>query len=220
MDLKRLIIFDLDGTLYKLRGDSYNKSSLKKKVLVNAQNFIALKLSKNKTAAENILNLIQKKYGEQISVGLEKEFGVNRYDYFDTVWNIPVKGIVRGTEDLRGVLLSLKKEYRLVIVSDAPLVWIKNVLKELGIEDIFRGRIFSGESDRRKGFKNTFSYIAKKMGVETKNCVVVGDQEDTDIIPAKKLGMKTVFVHSELKSKMADVNIKFIQALPKEIKEL
>jgi len=217
---KKLIVFDLDGTLYKLRGGSYNKSPLKKKVLVNAQNFVALKLSKNKTEAKNIINLIQKKYGEQISIGLEKEFGINRYDYFNTVWDIPAKGIVRRTKNLRGLLLSLKKECRLVIVSDAPLVWIKNVLKELGIEDIFQGMVFSGEGDRRKEFDNIFYYISKTLKISPLDCIVIGDQEDTDVIPAKKLCMKTVFIHSKLQSREADLSIKSIQSLLTKIKKL
>jgi len=59
-DKKGLIIFDLDGTLYKLPGSSFAKSPLQKRVLAGAQNFIAKKLSKNKAEAKTILGDIKK----------------------------------------------------------------------------------------------------------------------------------------------------------------
>jgi FMN phosphatase YigB (HAD superfamily) len=215
---RKLIIFDLDGTLYKLRGGSYKKSPLRREVLNNARNFLTLKLSINKTEAKRILASIQKKYGEQISIGLEKEFDIDRRDYFNTVWNIPARSIIIKERNLKKILLTLNKEYKLIVVSDAPLVWISNVLKELNIEGIFRNKIFSGEGNRRKGLNNSFSYIARKLKIKSQNCITVGDQESTDIIPAKKLGMKAIFIHSKQQSSFADLNIKSLQELLKEIK--
>src|SRR3989338_2837269 len=192
---KKLIIFDLDGTLYPLVGGSYDSSPLKRRVLANAVKFISEKLSKSKVEAQAVLETVQKKYGEQISIGLEKDYGLSRYDYFNTVWNISTRGIVKKKLALRKVLLELQKTYTLVLVSDAPQVWIKNVLAALSVEDIFQDGIFSGEGGRRKGFGNAFSAIVRKYKIRPADCVAVGDQEETDILPAKQLGMRTVFVH-------------------------
>jgi FMN phosphatase YigB (HAD superfamily) len=211
---KKLIVFDLDGTLYELSGGSYEKSSLRSCVLKNAQNYIATKLTKNKSKALRILKKIQKEYGEQISIGLEKEFGVDRYDYFNTVWDIPARGIVKKEQGLRDTLLELRKKYNLALLSDAPQVWIYNVLQELKIQDIFRNNIFSGEGGQRKEFGNAFSGITRVLKISPDNCIVVGDQEQTDIIPAKKFGMRAIYVHPKKKSNLADANIKSICELP------
>lgn len=211
--VRKLIIFDLDGTFYELRGGSYKKSPLRRAVIANATKFVAKKLRTTKAGAERALAEVQKKYGEEISIGLEKEFGINRYEYFNTVWNIPANKVIKKTASPRTGLLVLRKKYKLVLLSDAPAVWIKNVLRELKLTDIFRDAIFSGEGNRRKGFGNAFSYLARKLKTQSKNCIVVGDQEHTDILPAKALGMNTVFVHRTLKSKAADFCIKNINEL-------
>lgn len=210
---KKLIIFDLDGTLYELRGGSFKKSSLQRRVIKNAQNFIATRLAKSNFEAQRILSDVQKQYGEEISIGLEKEFGLNRYDYFNTVWNISARRIVNKEPGLRRSLLILKKTYNLALVSDAPLVWINSVFKELKIRDLFGKNIFSGEGNRRKGFSNAFSSVTRELKVRPSNCIVVGDQEETDIIPAKKLGMLSVFINRRKRSRVADINIKSISEL-------
>jgi FMN phosphatase YigB (HAD superfamily) len=45
----------------------------------------------------------------------------------------------------------------------------------------------------------------------------VGDQENTDIIPAKKLGINTIYINKNTKSEFADVNLVDINNLEKEI---
>ncbi len=207
------IIFDLDGTLYKMRGGSYSQSPLKRYVLRNAVSYIANRLVKTKAEATSILQKILKKYNEEISLGIEKELGLNRDDYFQTVWNIPAHLVVYKERNLRRNLLGLKKDYRLIIVSDAPFVWTKNVLVELGVYDIFRNNIFSGESNNRKGLQTAFPYLIKFLKLKPRECVSVGDQEHSDIIPAKKLGLKTIFVSQSKKSDVANFSVKSISEL-------
>jgi len=214
---KKLIIFDLDGTLYELRGGTYKKSTLRKRVLRNARDFIADRSGETKKNAQSILEEIQKKYGEEISIGLEKEHGLDRYDYFNTVWDIPARTVVRKTTATRKALMALKGKYRLALVSDAPKVWINNVLKELKVKDLFSNNIYSGEGNRRKGFGNAFNRIIKDYKISPKDCIAVGDQENTDIIPAKKLGMLTVYVGRFNNSSQADIGIKAINMLPAKL---
>jgi putative hydrolase of the HAD superfamily len=204
------IFFDLDGTLYKLRDGSYSQSPLKRYVLKNAVFYIATRLAVDKPFATKILDKILVKYREQISIGVEKELGLNRNDYFQFVWNIPARLVVRKEKNLRRNLLDLRKYYRLIIISDAPLVWVKNVLVALGVYDIFRNNIFSGEGNNRKGTKNAFPYIIKLLNLRPDRCISIGDQENTDIIPAKKLGLKTVFINQSQKSGHADFSVKSI----------
>lgn len=209
----KTIFFDLDGTLYKMKGGSFHESVLKRYILENAVAFIALRLKKKKSEASEILNNIIKKYGESISIGLEKEFGLDRYDYFKAAWDVPANLVIYRERNLRKNLLALNKSYRLVLISDAPLVWSKNVLVELNIYDIFKDNIFSGESNVRKGFKTAFPNVIKLLKLKAAECLSVGDQEHSDILPAKELGIKTVFISQTKVSVLADYNIKTIKEL-------
>lgn len=106
--------------------------------------------------------------------------------------------------------MKIKNDFDLALISDAPRVWINRVLKELGIENIFKDKIFSGEGNTRKEFNNAFEKVIKILNIKPECCIVFGDQEKTDIIPAKKLGMKTVLVSREKKPTEADYSIRNI----------
>ena len=218
---KKTIIFDLDGTLYSFKGDSIKKSGFYKKILENTKKYIIKEFGKNEKEAKIFLEKILKKYGENISIALEKKFGVNRCDYFNKVWDIQAKDYINAKNcKLRKVLLEIQNDFDLLLLSDAPKIWIEKVLKELKINDIFKNKILSGEGNTRKIFGNAFEKVAKNLKVKPENCIVVGDQEKTDIIPAKKLKMKTIFVNQNRHCDLADYNIKNILEIKKVLKNI
>ncbi|MDO8436061.1 MAG: HAD family hydrolase [bacterium] len=213
---KKLIIFDLDGTLYKLKGGSFKRSGIYKEVLKNTEQYIIDKLNKTKREAKLILKKIIKEYDESISIGLEEKFKIDRYAYFNATWNISAQKYIKINLGLRTKLLKIKNNFDLALVSDAPRVWIKNVLKELKIENIFTdNNIFSGEGNIRKEFGNAFNKIIKVLNIKPEYCIAIGDQEETDIIPAKKIGIKTILINRRNKTGVADYVIKDISELKK-----
>ncbi|MDO9231012.1 MAG: HAD family hydrolase [bacterium] len=214
---KKIIIFDLDGTLYNFKGGSLKSSGLYDVIIENTAIYISSKLKKTKLEAREILNFVLEKYGDSISIGLEKEFRINRYEYFNFVWDIDVKKYVKIDSAIRPLILELQKNFNLVLLSDAPMIWIDSVLDYLEIKKLFKGNIFSGEGDTRKEFGNAFEKICKTMNIETGDCFIVGDQEETDIIPAKKMGMKTIFIGKN-KSNVADYIIDNILKLKNVLK--
>jgi len=219
--MKKLIIFDLDGTLYQFKGGSFKKSGIYEKILKNTEKYIEKTLKKSKHEAGLILQDILKEYGDRISIGLEEKFRIDRYDYFNKVWDIPARQFIKSNSAfLRDTLQRVNKDFDFVLVSDAPRVWMNKVLKELKLDDIFNDRIFSGEGNVRKEFFNAFNSIKKVFNARAKECIVVGDQEETDIAPAKKSGMKTIFVNKKLKSSIADYTIQNILEIEKALKSL
>lgn len=220
MKKDKLIIFDLDGTLYKMKGGSFANSKLREKVLRNAVKYIKIKLKISKHEAEIILEEIVSEYGENISIALEKKYKLNRYEYFDYVWNINPSPYIKKSKDVEGSLIRLNKDYEFLLMSDSPKIWISNVLKVLGIESFFKGKILSGEGNKRKIFGNRYDDILSKYNIIPSNVIVVGDQENTDIAPAKKIGLNTIFINQSKKSKFADANIRSISNLEPAISYL
>lgn len=211
------IVFDLDGTLYAFKGNTFKDSPLQKKILANAKRYLATQLGVSQKEANGKLEALLSKYGEEISIGVEKEYGLNRFDYFETVWDIPARGLVTYSKGLRPLLLRLRRQYDLYLLSDAPKVWIDNVLRALNVQDVFFGRVFSGEGDERKGFGNIFSLLPKRLGCRSSNIVVVGDQVETDIIPAKQAGFKTILVNKNDIPSPADVSVRRIGDIEKAL---
>lgn len=217
--MEKLIIFDLDGTLYSFEKGSFAKSNLKKVIYSNAKEFIKNRLGKNDEDAKKILITINEKFGEDLSVALEKMFSIDRFEYFNNVWNINPKGIVIPNPILKKLLGQLiKNDFRLAVVSDAPRIWISNVLRYLDIFDILEKSIFSGESDYRKSNGNAFTEVLKTLKYKPTQTIVVGDQEKTDIIPAKELGATTIYINTKNVSKFADYNIKSINEIEQLLK--
>lgn len=216
-----LVIFDLDGTLYRFREGSFKRSRLRRAILKRAEDYIATKLNISGREAGEVLKKITAEWKEHISISLEKRYGLSRYEYFNTVWNLPAKPFIKKDSFLLGVLRELAKRYDFALVSDAPLVWIRNVLKELRVGSFFKGRVFSGESDVRKAFGNAIQIVAKKLKKNSRQCIVVGDQEETDIIPAKRYGATTVLVSVRpRKFSKADYVIRGINELPMVLRRI
>jgi len=215
---KKIIIFDLDGTLLKFSADTFSKSLLGQKVLFNSELFIKNYLRVGSAKAKQVIKKIKNKYGEEVSIGLEKEYGISRLNFFNQVWNIKDKNFIKEDLVTREVLIKLQKNYLLYILSDAPRIWINIVLKKLSIEAFFENRIFSGEGEYRKSLGNAFENFIDKTGFDSARCISVGDQENTDIIPAELLGMKTVLIGQVNKNTGDSITINELKELTKYLK--
>lgn len=209
---KGTIFLDVDGTLYTFKNGTFARSLLKEKVLKNALSFIEKELKVDMVESIKILKYIKKIYGDNISMGLEDLYKISRKLYFDNVWNIEAKTLIKYDKKIRDLIMVLKKYFNIVIVSDAPIVWISNVLKEMKIDCLLKNNIISGEGKYKKSLKNQFPYILKTYNLNPDRCISIGDQENSDIIPAKKLGIKTILI-SKNKSKYADFTISDIKEI-------
>ena len=72
----------------------------------------------------------------------------------------------------------------------------------------------------RKIFGNRYDDILGRYNIIPSNVIVVGDQENTDIAPAKKIGLNTIFINQSRSSELADVSIKSINNLEPAISYL
>jgi len=194
MNKYTLIIFDMDGTLYQFKGSGNNnalfKTAFYEEVTQNAVQFLASQLSCSVESAQKIREDIFVKYNGDISVGLEKEFGLNRMLYFEQTWDIDALCYFKEDTILREMLLgfSCKK----AVLTNAPRVWADNALNTLGITNQFE-RIYSGEGEIRKPQKEAYLLVCEAFGVKPNEVMMVEDELQY-LKPAKALGMTTVFV--------------------------
>jgi FMN phosphatase YigB (HAD superfamily) len=201
------IIFDMDGTLYSFKNGSLKESGLYDVIIENTQRYLMKKRDMSQDKAKHALQKILSSYGTKLSIGLEEVYNLDRYEYFNYAWNIPAEHYMVYDPRVRDALDEMSKDYTLVLLSDAPKIWVRNVLSVLKLEDIFKdSTIFSGEGDIRKEYGNAFQSIINNLSLEAHSCITFGDQEHTDIIPAKALGIQTVFIGKQ-KSNVADFSI-------------
>ena len=103
---------------------------------------------------------------------------------------------VAETSKSREVLLSLKKQYPMVLVSNF-YGNIATVLKEFKLDGIFDTIIESAVVGVRKPDPQIFTLGVEALGMQPDEVLVVGDSMDKDIIPASKAGCHTVWFKGE-----------------------
>ena len=100
------------------------------------------------------------------------------------------------TRKSREVLLRLKKQYPMVLVSNF-YGNIATVLKEFQLDGIFDTIIESAVVGVRKPDPRIFSLGVEALGLKPEEVIVVGDSIDKDIIPARQAGCQTVWFRGE-----------------------
>ena len=103
---------------------------------------------------------------------------------------------VAETARSREVLLELKKQYPMVLVSNF-YGNIATVLNEFKLDSIFDTIIESAVVGVRKPDPKIFTLGVEALGMQPDEVVVVGDSMDKDIIPAAKAGCHTVWFKGE-----------------------
>ena len=96
----------------------------------------------------------------------------------------------------REVLLELKKQYPMILVSNF-YGNIATVLNEFKLDGIFDTIIESAVVGVRKPDPQIFTLGVEALGMQPDEVVVVGDSMDKDIIPASKAGCHTVWFKGE-----------------------
>ena len=96
-------------------------------------------------------------------------------------------------ESTRRVVAALHGRYKLGIIANQSL-GTQERIDNWGIGKYFDVVASSAEAGCAKPDPRIFNLALEKAGCDPSDAVMVGDRLDNDIIPAKKLGMKTVWV--------------------------
>ena len=207
-----LIIFDMDGTLYSFQDsgqdDAIFKTRFYEEVRRRGMAFIEDALKVKNKEARKIWDDVYNSYDGNLSIGLEEVHGIDRTEYFDKVWNIDASKFIDKDSKLKDLIASIT--IKKAILTMAPKSWTRNVLYQLGIEDLFDG-IWFGEGDIRKPDLEAYLQVVNYFCVSPKKTMIIED-EPKYLKPAKSLGMTTVLV-GPTKEPYIDHNIEGIYDL-------
>lgn len=128
-------------------------------------------------------------------IRIELEF-LGKQDYQQAIVDDLYKLTCEETARSREVLLELKKQYPMVLVSNF-YGNIGTVLKEFGLDGIFSTVIESAVVGVRKPDPKIFTLGVEALGLQPDEVIVVGDSMDKDIVPAKKAGCRTIWFKGE-----------------------
>ncbi len=105
-------------------------------------------------------------------------------------WDNSLEKLYEGTPSL---LSALHGKYKLgIIANQAP--GTQERIDNWGIGKYFDVVMASAEAGCAKPDKKIFTMALDKAGCDASEAFMIGDRLDNDIIPAKKFGMKTVWV--------------------------
>jgi len=125
--------------------------------------------------------------------------------------------------DAKQVLSKLKKNFKLVIMSDSDgnkKTKMKR-LRKLGVVNYFDLIVTGDDVKTTKPDKRFYDYIFRKLKIKSCDCVMVGDKPEFDLKLAKKLGMKTVwFVYGDWAEHKKNKKLKYVDHKVKHLKQL
>lgn len=114
---------------------------------------------------------------------------------FDLGGTLKVSGIKEILPDSEKVLRTLSKKYRLALGANQPL-YGRQFLNDNNIEKYFDKIYLSVEIGYKKPDLRFFQYILDDLNLDPKYVVMVGDNHENDIAPARKLGIKTIWINA------------------------
>ena len=188
---KRLIIFDLDGTLVDSVPDlalaindmlkSFGKSCFSEDIIRGWVGNGSLVLVKRALSGNR-----------EIDESLDEEFislAHKRFlDYYAKILTLKTKAY-DGVVEVINQLYYLR--YTLAIVSNKPYRFIEPILKSIGLDAKF-SLILGGDSlSSKKPSPKPLLHCLKELNIESKDAVMVGDSKN-DIISAKKAKIDTI----------------------------
>ncbi len=115
----------------------------------------------------------------------------------DTVLDYCYNKVVKHIETVSGPALEkLALRYPMVLVTNF-YGNMHTVLKEFGLERLFRDVIESAVVGVRKPDPEIFRLGVKALGLKPEETVMIGDSPDKDIIPAQSVGCHTIWLRNQ-----------------------
>lgn len=121
--------------------------------------------------------------------------GINAAQLF-RISSIEYVKLYPGTLD---ALARLRKAgFRLWLLSNAQRVFTAFELRHLGLGEQLDGIYISSDHRCRKPDVRFYQALVEEQGLRVENCLMIGNDRQTDIAGAKAMGMATLYMHTAL----------------------
>ncbi|MCQ2573138.1 MAG: HAD family hydrolase [Treponema sp.] len=190
----KTIIFDIDSTLYSCPEYAFEQ------VDCQVRHFAELR-DMTHDEARKLVSDFRRKWaaehdGQKISLG-------NLLTYF----NIPIEesiewrktllepaDFLNRDEKLIEALTKLKGKYKMISVTNNPVLPARKTLEAVGVSEFFSEIIGLDTCHVSKPHEKPFLLAAEKTGAKPEECLSVGDRFDIDLALPMKLGMGGILV--------------------------
>ena len=190
----KAIIFDIDSTLYT------NAAYAFEQVDCQVRRFASIRGITNDQARKMVADY-RKKYaaengGKKVSLSNTlRSFGVSIEQ--SVQWRrelIEPADFLGPDKKLQEALAALSARYKLLCVTNNPILPAQKTLDALGVADLIEVLVGLDTCNLSKPAKEPFERAANEAGVPFDKIVSVGDRYDLDLAPALELGMGGVLV--------------------------
>ncbi len=95
---------------------------------------------------------------------------------------------------VESMLDSLRREYRVGLLTNGPVLAQRDKLATLGWERAFDAALVTGELEAGKPDPRAFEAIVGELGVDSEEAVYVGDEVEADVYGATNAGLEAIQV--------------------------
>ncbi|WP_314548573.1 HAD family hydrolase [uncultured Gemella sp.] len=201
------LIFDLDNTLYDFSKVWEISNKLVFEYLgydkfTTYEEFFKLYKSVNNQLVKEVLKgslKIIELRDKRLMLTLE-QFGLNLTVedcnfYYEKQFEYILESITPD-EEVNLKIRQLQDKYNMIILTNGKSYEQRMKLKKLGLENIFKLYI-SGETHISKPKEKAFLNVLETEGILAVETMMIGDSLYHDIVPAKKLGLKTCLIEKQ-----------------------
>ncbi len=150
---------------------------------------------------------------KEFSVGINERMLAELIGLWNKNWML-----AQPYEETKRILTGLRQKYKLILISNTDSFSIEKVLEKHGLAEFFDVVYLSYKIGMIKTDKNFLLKVLSDNGLSAEECIVVGDSLQSDILPAKKAGIKAILVDRNDKRE-AELKIKNLDELEEKIKE-
>ena len=203
----KFLCFDVDGTLYRTVPALWD--AIKGKILSKV---IELRKSSEPEAQKYVDDRF-KILGSSTKV--LAELGIDAQDFFIRAFSsVDINKYISPDKKLETLINKLRQKYIVGILSNGDINSVIRKITAVGLSPkLFSPLVATYEFGVVKPDPAPFLKVIEAAGVRPEESVYIGDREETDILGAKAVGMRTIMVWGE--SREADLSIPKIYDLEK-----
>lgn len=158
--MEKVILFDFFGVISSEVSPIFFKRYFNEEEAKIVKEEIMSKGDKGELSEEEIYDLIAKRVNET-PLKVKEDF----------------KKLIHINYELVNYIKELKKEYRIYLLSNAVSSFLRRILKENNLYELFNEVYISGEIKLIKPYKEYFNYVIEKEDLDPSMCIMIDDNK-------------------------------------------